>query len=91
MPLHHSASGLFMRLIRANSMDLLVDFFLNEFSVILDFGGPYFLQQILFGLENGGQTDPVKRREVYMYAVLMFLTNVLKSESDLQHLWFGRR
>lgn len=82
-------STLFRRLFWANSRDILTDFCLTVFSAVINYAQPYFLNLIL--QEIADQPDKSKRSKAYVYAIMMFLTSVLKAESDLQHLWFGRR
>ncbi|KAF8580919.1 multidrug resistance-associated ABC transporter [Ramaria rubella] len=83
-----TSGGLMLRLIRANSMDLILDFCLTEVSVLLDFGGPFFLQGILEGLEN---PQPGSRNTLYLYTFLMLVAGILKAEAEVQHLWYSRR
>ncbi|KAF8518374.1 hypothetical protein BU17DRAFT_90966 [Hysterangium stoloniferum] len=85
---YQTGSSIFWRLVRANSMDMIIDFVFTEVSVVLDFAGPFFLKGILEGLENPG---PGSRERLYLYAVLSFLCSIIKAESDIQHLWYGRR
>ncbi|KAJ4488293.1 ABC transporter type 1, transmembrane domain-containing protein [Lentinula aciculospora] len=73
------------RLLWANSLDLILEFLLSTLSVFLEFLNPFFLNHILSSIETGD------RPQAYVYAVLMFLGSVLKSQSDLHHLWFSRR
>ncbi|KAF8581299.1 multidrug resistance-associated ABC transporter [Ramaria rubella] len=83
-----TSGGLVLRLIRANSMDLIIDFCLTEVSVLLDFASPFFLQGILQGLEN---PQPGSRNTLFLYTFLMFIASVLKAQTEVQHLWFSRR
>ncbi|KAF9070335.1 multidrug resistance-associated ABC transporter [Rhodocollybia butyracea] len=76
---------LLRKLFWANSLDLIVDLFLSNLSVFLSFLNPFFLNHILSSIELE------ERPQAYVYAVLMFFASVLKSQCDLQHLWFSRR
>jgi ABC-type multidrug transport system fused ATPase/permease subunit len=49
------------------------------------------MKKILDALDNDtpGSNEEISR--AYIYAFLAFLASVLKAQSDVQHLWFGRR
>jgi ABC-type multidrug transport system fused ATPase/permease subunit len=51
--------------------------------------GPFFLNRILTSIGPGA--TPESRSKAYIYAVLALVVTILRSECDLQHLWFGRR
>ncbi|KAJ6562715.1 multidrug resistance-associated ABC transporter [Mycena vulgaris] len=81
---------LIQRLWAANSLDIIVDFVLTILSVIFNYAGPFFLKRILDAID----TDHPSRRDkgtAYIYALLMLVCAVLKAQTDLQHLWCGRR
>ncbi|KAJ7664588.1 multidrug resistance-associated ABC transporter [Mycena polygramma] len=78
------------RLWVANSLDIIVDFLLTIVSVIFNYAGPFFLKQILDSIDKRSPTRRDKGT-AYIYAFLMLLCAVLKAQSDLQHLWCGRR
>ncbi|KAE9406993.1 hypothetical protein BT96DRAFT_963262 [Gymnopus androsaceus JB14] len=68
---------LLKRIFWANSLDLILEFLLSTLSVMFD--------HILSAIEDE------ERPQAYVYAVLMFLGSLLKSQCDVNHLWFGRR
>ncbi|KAF7342473.1 ABC bile acid [Mycena venus] len=74
----------------ANSLDIIVDFVLTIVSVIFNYAGPFFLKRILDAIDK---EHPTRRDKgtAYIYAGLMLLCAVLKAQTDLQHLWYGRR
>ncbi|KAJ3842758.1 hypothetical protein EV361DRAFT_888642 [Lentinula raphanica] len=78
-------ASLAKRLFWANSLDLILEFLLSTLSVLFEFLNPFFLNHILASIETGD------RPQAYVYAALMFLASILKSQSDLHHLWFSRR
>ncbi|KAG7085320.1 hypothetical protein E1B28_013860 [Marasmius oreades] len=83
---------LLKRLWAANSLDLILDAVLTITSSCLSFMNPFFLNHILSSIEkHGADVTPADRSNAYIYACLMFLTSLAKAESDVQHLWFGRR
>ncbi|KAJ7091060.1 multidrug resistance-associated ABC transporter [Mycena epipterygia] len=84
------APTLLRRLWTANSLDIIVDFILTIVSVIFNYAGPFFLKRILDAIDT---RTPTKRNKgtAYIYAVLMLVCAVLKAQTDLQHLWHGRR
>ncbi|KAJ6468022.1 hypothetical protein C8R47DRAFT_1325922 [Mycena vitilis] len=81
---------LVQRLWVANSLDIIVDFLLTIVSVVFNYAGPFFLKQILDSIDKRAPTRRDKGT-AYVYAFLMLLCAVLKAQSDLQHLWCGRR
>ncbi|KAF8189625.1 multidrug resistance-associated ABC transporter [Mycena galopus ATCC 62051] len=74
----------------ANSLDIIVDFALTVVSVFFNYAGPFFLKRILDSIDKRAPTRRDKGT-AYIYAVLMLLCAILKAQSDLQHLWLGRR
>ena len=79
---------LLRRLWAANSLDLLLDFGLTYVSVVFNYLGPFFLKRILDSLATH---DPARVPQAYIYAFLAFMCTLCKAESDVQHLWYGRR
>ena len=79
---------LLRRLWAANSLDLLLDFGLTYVSVVFNYLGPFFLKRILDSLATH---DPARVSQAYIYAFLAFMCTLCKAESDVQHLWYGRR
>ncbi|EEB90419.1 hypothetical protein MPER_11378 [Moniliophthora perniciosa FA553] len=77
----------------ANSLDLMLDAVLTMLSTCFNYLNPFFLNpdsRILTAIDKVDAT-PADRSKAYVYAVLMFISSLAKAESDLQHLWFGRR
>ncbi|KAG6334904.1 hypothetical protein ID866_4185 [Astraeus odoratus] len=81
--------SLVRRIFVVNSMDMIFDVMGTFISIILNYASPYFLRCIL-DIVNDDPT-PEGRVQAYIYAFLAFLCTVLKSEADLQHLWYSRR
>ncbi|KAG8896034.1 hypothetical protein FRC01_012067, partial [Tulasnella sp. 417] len=80
------------QIIRANLLDLTLDFVLTFVSIILSYSSPFFLKHILVTIESTPKTPSFQfRSRAYIYAILMFLASFGKAEADVQHLWFGRR
>ncbi|KAJ7660132.1 hypothetical protein DFH06DRAFT_1472233 [Mycena polygramma] len=78
------------RLWATNSLDMILDFLLTVVSVIFNYAGPFFLKQILDSIDKRAPTRRDKGT-AYIYALLMLLCAILKAQSDLHHLWCGRR
>ncbi|KAJ6593236.1 multidrug resistance-associated ABC transporter [Mycena capillaripes] len=74
----------------ANSFDMIWDFILTLFSVVFTYAGPFFLKRILDVLDTKNETEKEKGK-AYIYAILMFICSVCKSQCDVQHLWLNRR
>ncbi|KZS96802.1 multidrug resistance-associated ABC transporter [Sistotremastrum niveocremeum HHB9708] len=85
-----TGSTLLKRLWFAGSLDLILDFTLTLVSVGFNYAGPFFLKRILDALDADVQT-PSLMFTAYTYALLAFLSSVLKAQADVLHLWFGRR
>ncbi|KAJ6615389.1 multidrug resistance-associated ABC transporter [Mycena sp. CBHHK59/15] len=85
----HSAT-LLRHIIAANSLDIILDFVGTLCSIILNYAGPFFLKRLLDSIDH---PDPTRRDNgmAYIYATLMLLCSVLKSQFDVQHLWYCRR
>lgn len=69
-------------------MDFILDGTLTILGVFFQYAGPYFLKQILDAIASGSSEA---RSEALIYAVLTLVTSMIKSELNLQNLWFGRR
>lgn len=80
---------LLRRIWAANSLDIMLDFGLTFVSVLFQYAGPFFLKRILDAV--GPQATPESRAKAYVYAALALLATLCKAESDVMHLWFGRR
>ncbi|KAJ7104581.1 hypothetical protein C8R43DRAFT_1047311 [Mycena crocata] len=74
----------------ANSFDVIMDFVLTMASVMFNYAGPFFLKRILDAVDKTDESEKDKGK-AYIYAILMFVCSVGKSQCDVQHLWFGRR
>ncbi|KAL5521010.1 hypothetical protein ACEPAG_8932 [Sanghuangporus baumii] len=72
----------------ANSRDIVLDFVGTFASVFCNYLGPYFLKRIIDAIDTG---LPSTISRAYLFAVLMFASQVLKAQADLQHLWYNRR
>ncbi|KAF7329693.1 hypothetical protein MKEN_00232500 [Mycena kentingensis (nom. inval.)] len=84
-----STSSLVRKIWAANSADILMDLSLAICSVLLTYATPFFLKRILDAVDK--PADGVDARPAYVCAVLMFASQLLKAECDLQHLWVGIR
>ncbi|KAJ7647783.1 hypothetical protein FB45DRAFT_987394 [Roridomyces roridus] len=82
--------SLLAKLWAANSFDIIGDFLLTLCSVMFNYAGPFFLKRILDAVDTETESEKDKGK-AYIYAVLMFLCSVAKSQCDVQHLWLGRR
>ncbi|GJJ07978.1 hypothetical protein Clacol_002185 [Clathrus columnatus] len=93
-----------LKLLRANSMDLIIDVVFTEVSMVFDFAGPFFLQYVILDSKLGNNTQALRfilkelesptngsRQKLYIYAIVTFVANCFKAESDAQHLWYARR
>ncbi|KAJ7434680.1 multidrug resistance-associated ABC transporter [Mycena latifolia] len=88
--LAHAQPTLLRRLWAANSLDIIVDFALTIVSVAFNYAGPFFLKRILDAIDTRAPTRRATGA-AYVYAFLMLLCALVKSQADLQHLWHGRR
>ncbi|KAF9255059.1 multidrug resistance-associated ABC transporter [Marasmius fiardii PR-910] len=91
---------LLMRIWKANSLDLLLEMVLTMMSSCLSYLNPFFLKRVPFDFfshilssidKDAALVTPRDRSNAYIYACLMFLSSLAKAETDVQHLWFGRR
>ncbi|KAH8825097.1 multidrug resistance-associated ABC transporter [Flagelloscypha sp. PMI_526] len=83
-----------------NSRDILLDFLGSVLTVVFEYASPFFLKKILDVIDNVLRDDDSTkspeelandRRHAYIYATAMFAANLFKAQSDVQHLWYGRR
>ncbi|KAF8150500.1 multidrug resistance-associated ABC transporter [Mycena galopus ATCC 62051] len=81
---------LLMRLWAANSSDMIGDFIFTLTSVMFNYAGPFFLKRILDAVDTTNESENDKGK-AYIYAILMFICSVCKSQADVYHLWLGRR
>ncbi|RDB18199.1 ATP-dependent bile acid permease [Hypsizygus marmoreus] len=84
------SSTLLRKLWTANSLDLLLDFLLTIVSVVFNYAGPFFLKRILDAIDLKNPS-PESKAQAYIYAFLAFGFSLAKSQTEMQHLWFGRR
>ncbi|KAK1225752.1 hypothetical protein PQX77_011295 [Marasmius sp. AFHP31] len=85
-------STLLRRIWAANSLDLILDAIFTMTSSCLSYLNPFFLNHILSSIDK--DPEPITaadRSNAYIFACLMLLSSLAKAESDVQHLWFGRR
>ena len=80
---------LLRRLWAANSLDLCLDFGLTYVSVVFEYLAPFFLKRILDILDSDDRDAEIG--QAYIYAFLGFFSVIFKAESDVLHLWYGRR
>ncbi|KAJ7108212.1 multidrug resistance-associated ABC transporter [Mycena epipterygia] len=78
---------LLAKLWAANSFDIIVDFVLTFCSIAFNYCGPFFLKQVV----HKRLTTEKDKGKAYIYALLMFVCSICKSQCDVQHLWIGRR
>ncbi|KAJ6452790.1 hypothetical protein C8R45DRAFT_1223373 [Mycena sanguinolenta] len=71
----------------SNSFDIIADFILTPIGILFYYVVPFFLKQVLDALD-----DPAENKgKAYVFAILMFIFSVAKSQVKAQHLWFIRR
>ncbi|CAO1637053.1 unnamed protein product [Jaminaea pallidilutea] len=89
------ASTLPRKILRANSHDILLDISLTLVSAVLSYASPFFLKRILEAIQNSSSPHPspwaTSKQTAYLYALFSLVADMLKSQADLQHLYFGRR
>ncbi|KAJ7662919.1 multidrug resistance-associated ABC transporter [Mycena rosella] len=85
-----TSATLLRRLVAASSLDLILDFVFTVLSVFFEYSGPFFLKRLLDSIDQPNSA-PRDTGMAYIYAGLMFSCSILKSQCDLQHLWYGRR
>ncbi|KAF9258418.1 hypothetical protein L218DRAFT_964491 [Marasmius fiardii PR-910] len=82
----------FKRVLKANAMDIMLDSTLAFTKSCLTYLNPFFLNRILSSIDKpANSVTQADRSNAYIYACLMFLTYLLKAQSDLNRLYFGRR
>jgi hypothetical protein len=98
--------SLLLSIILFNLGDMLIDFSLSFVSVVyvtsgefkvdvpanhilrFEYASLFFMKVILDSIEQPGS---ISRDAAIVYALAAFLCSMLKGQSDLQHLYFGRR
>jgi ABC-type multidrug transport system fused ATPase/permease subunit len=84
----YGKSSLMMKIIRANSLDIMLDVTLTMASVVFNYASPFLIKRILDAITS---PTPELRARAYVYASLAFLSSVAKAQVDVFHLWHGRR
>ncbi|KIJ28632.1 hypothetical protein M422DRAFT_784503 [Sphaerobolus stellatus SS14] len=82
--------SLFRKLISANALDFSMNFILTLVSSTLSYANPFFLNRILKAIETPSN-DEEWRTRAYFYALIMFVCEVCRIETEAVHLWYGRR
>ncbi|PWN18685.1 hypothetical protein BCV69DRAFT_291227 [Microstroma glucosiphilum] len=89
------ASSLAWQIIKANKHDVVLDAVLTLVSSFLSYASPFFLKRILDAIETSSSPHPppnsTPKSTAYLFALLALIAGVLKSQADLQHLFYGRR
>ncbi|OQO14311.1 hypothetical protein B0A48_01187 [Cryoendolithus antarcticus] len=75
------------RLLQANGIDLVIITLLGIFETIAGFGEPVLLQKLLSAMQH----DTASHRAALTYATITFAVQLLKTQSGVFSLWFGRR
>lgn len=73
-----------------NARDICLSVSLALLSSALSYAVPYYLNRVLSALSDAN-ADPAMRTSAYLYALLMFCTQLVKAEINLQQLWHERR
>ncbi|KAF9259088.1 hypothetical protein L218DRAFT_875612 [Marasmius fiardii PR-910] len=82
----------FKRVLKANAMDIMLDSTLAFTESCLTYLNPFFMNRILLSIDKPADSvTQADRSNAYIYACLMFLASLLKAQSDLNRLYFGRR
>ncbi|CAE6506129.1 unnamed protein product [Rhizoctonia solani] len=76
-------------LLRANSLDLILDVTLEMYSAVAGFIPPYALQRILRALEQ--PQDSGVPREAYIWGLVTFIAHMSFAQVDIIHRWHTRR
>ncbi|CAE6434528.1 unnamed protein product [Rhizoctonia solani] len=76
-------------LLRANSLDLILDVTLEMYSAVAGFIPPYALQRILRALEQ--PQDSGVPREAYIWGLVTFIAHMSFAQVDIVHRWHARR
>ncbi|KAJ1310996.1 hypothetical protein OPQ81_009504 [Rhizoctonia solani] len=76
-------------LLKANSLDLILDITLETYSAIAGFIPPYALQRILRALEQS--QDSGAPREAYIWGLVTFIAHMSFAQIDIVHRWHSRR
>ncbi|KAI0030296.1 hypothetical protein K488DRAFT_87904 [Vararia minispora EC-137] len=80
-------SSVLRRLLKANMREMIMEFVLNYISIALSYASPYFLQRILNVIGPTSENYP----RAYIFALLMFLSQTIKVQTDKQYMWLGPR
>ncbi|CAE6419815.1 unnamed protein product [Rhizoctonia solani] len=76
-------------LLRANSLDLIIDITLELYSAIAGFIPPFALQRILRALEQA--QDGSTPRDAYIWGLITFIAHMSFAQVDIVHRWHTRR
>ncbi|CAE6522225.1 unnamed protein product [Rhizoctonia solani] len=76
-------------LLKANSLDLILDVALELYSAVVGFIPPYALQRILRALEQSQDGDAP--REAYIWGLVTFIAHMSFAQVDVVHRWHTRR
>ncbi|KAF8707992.1 ABC transporter transmembrane region, partial [Rhizoctonia solani] len=76
-------------LLRANSLDLIIDITLELYSAIAGFIPPYALQRILRALEQ--HRNGSAPRDAYIWGLITFIAHMSFAQVDIVHRWHTRR
>ncbi|CAE6425291.1 unnamed protein product [Rhizoctonia solani] len=76
-------------LLRANSLDLIIDLMLELYSAVAGFIPPFALQRILRALEQPQESGVP--REAYIWGLVTFLAHMSFAQVDIVHRWHTRR
>lgn len=86
------SGSLFQRLWIANAHDVFADMTLTFVSAALSVSGPFFLKRILEAITQAASSPTGKvSSSAYLLPLAAFTASVLKAQTDLQHLYHGRR
>jgi hypothetical protein len=84
----YTSPNLLIRLLRANSLDIVLDMALTLVSVVCNYASPYLIKRIIDAITD---PTPEAKAQAYVYAILALLASLGKAQSDIFHLWHGRR
>ncbi|KAH8831236.1 hypothetical protein DL96DRAFT_1695080 [Flagelloscypha sp. PMI_526] len=99
-PAWKKGTHLAFHIFKTSSLDFFLEWILTLFSVACEYASPFFLKLILDTVDNDTHPDGSRksqeelfadRRKAIIYAFFLWLAGYLKAESDVNHLWFGRR
>ncbi|KAF8593263.1 hypothetical protein BDV93DRAFT_461555, partial [Ceratobasidium sp. AG-I] len=74
------------QVLAANALDLFLSLFLTLLSTTLSFATPFFLSLTLRAM-----TPELETSDAYLFAIAVCLCQILKSQCDLQYMFYARR